>query len=226
MGTKTVSECLADLIDAVLPQTQCTRCGYPSCRDYAVAIAGDEALINRCPPGGDETIEILAELLGVSPLAMDQSCGASGPLKVAFIDEQWCIGCTICIQACPVDAIVGAAKLMHTVLASECTGCELCVQPCPTDCIEMLPVTHHPLTEDLSVSWTPARAGIAKRRFYARQTRLARLKEERSTRIKRTSLRHASVAAKKLAIAQAVARVRASRDVNVWEGNDEPNKTD
>ena len=129
---------LAGRIDAVLPQTQCTRCGYPDCRSYAEAMASGEARINRCPPGGDEGVRELAALLGVSPLPLDPACGHPGPRTVASIDEAHCIGCTLCIQACPVDAIAGAAKLMHTVIAAQCTGCELCLPPCPVDCIEMV----------------------------------------------------------------------------------------
>jgi electron transport complex protein RnfB len=134
-------EPLVPRIDALLPQTQCAQCGYPGCAPYARAIARGEADINRCPPGGDATIRALARLLGRAPRPLDPARGAHKPRAVAFIDEATCIGCTLCIQACPVDAIVGAAKLMHTVIAAECTGCELCVPPCPVDCIEMRPAT-------------------------------------------------------------------------------------
>ena len=123
-------------IELLLPQTQCGECGYPGCRPYAEAIAAGAA-INRCPPGGDTTILTLAEHLGVRPLPLD---GVRKLASVAYIREDECIGCTKCIQACPVDAIVGAAKLMHTVIADECTGCDLCVEPCPVDCIEMRPL--------------------------------------------------------------------------------------
>lgn len=128
-------------IDAILPQTQCGQCGHPGCRPYAEAIATGEA-INRCPPGGQATIDALAHLLGLEPLPLDAEHGVASAIKtVAYIRESECIGCTKCIQACPVDAILGAAKLMHTVIASECTGCDLCVEPCPVDCIEMRPLT-------------------------------------------------------------------------------------
>jgi electron transport complex protein RnfB len=130
---------LADRIDALLPQTQCTRCGYPACRPYAEAIARDGAPINRCPPGGTAGIRALAVLTGRPVQPLDPECGAEMPPQVAFIDEDTCIGCTKCIQACPVDAIVGASKLMHTVVPQLCTGCELCIPPCPVDCIAMLP---------------------------------------------------------------------------------------
>jgi electron transport complex protein RnfB len=131
---------LADKIDALLPQTQCGQCGYPGCRPYAEAIAAGEADINRCPPGGEATIKALADLLGVEPKPLDAEVGEEKPKSVAWIDEQVCIGCTLCIQACPVDAILGAPKLMHTVIVDECTGCELCVAPCPVDCIHMVPL--------------------------------------------------------------------------------------
>ena len=133
-------EALAHRIDALLPQTQCEQCGYHGCQPYARAIARGEAEINRCPPGGDRTITALAELLGRRPTPLDASRGEHKPRAVARIDESTCIGCTLCIQACPVDAIVGAAKLMHSVIEAECTGCELCLPPCPVDCIAMLPV--------------------------------------------------------------------------------------
>jgi electron transport complex protein RnfB len=131
---------LVDKIDAILPQTQCGQCGYPGCRPYAEAIAKGEADINQCPPGGEEGVKKLAELLGVEPKPLDASHGQPKPKSVAVIDENLCIGCTLCIQACPVDAIVGAAKQMHTVIAEECTGCELCVPVCPVDCIHMVPI--------------------------------------------------------------------------------------
>ncbi len=142
-------------IDALLPQTQCRRCGYVGCRPYAQAIAQGVAAINRCPPGGEATAVALAALLDVPPLRLDRSRGEPGPRVVARIDETLCIGCTLCIAACPVDAIVGAAKLMHTVLAVHCTGCELCLPPCPVNCIALLPDGRE---------WTRADAGLARQR--------------------------------------------------------------
>lgn len=130
---------LVEKIDAVLPQTQCGQCGYPGCKPYAEAILKGEADINLCPPGGEDGIRKLADLLGVEFKPFGEGAGPKAK-AVAFIDEQTCIGCTLCIQACPVDAIVGAAKQMHTIIAVECTGCELCLPPCPVDCISMEPV--------------------------------------------------------------------------------------
>lgn len=136
---KTEGDPIADQVEALLPQTQCGQCGYPGCRPYAEAIAGGDA-INKCPPGGETTIKALADLLDVEALPLDAEHGEEKVKTVAFIREAECIGCTKCIQACPVDAILGSAKHMHTVIASECTGCDLCVEPCPVDCIDMLPV--------------------------------------------------------------------------------------
>lgn len=130
---------IVDQVNELLPQTQCGQCGFPGCRPYAEAIADGEP-INRCPPGGQTTINALADLLDVEPEPLDAEHGAEKPPMVAYIREPECIGCTKCLQACPVDAILGAAKQMHTVMADECTGCDLCVEPCPVDCIEMRPI--------------------------------------------------------------------------------------
>ncbi|WP_406682031.1 electron transport complex subunit RsxB [Shewanella subflava] len=129
---------IIDQVEALLPQTQCGQCGYPGCRPYAEAIANGDK-VNKCPPGGTATMEKLAELMGVDPEPLNQEA-QEAVKKVAYIREDECIGCTKCIQACPVDAIVGTGKLMHTVIAKDCTGCDLCVEPCPVDCIDMLPV--------------------------------------------------------------------------------------
>jgi len=131
---------VVDQIDAILPQTQCGQCGFPGCRPYAEAIASGEAEINQCPPGGESTIRNLADLLDVEFKPLDDDLDVQEVKTLAIIDEEICIGCTKCIQACPVDAIVGAAKQMHTVIADECTGCELCIPPCPVDCIDMVEV--------------------------------------------------------------------------------------
>lgn len=138
---------LVEKIDAILPQTQCGQCSFPGCRPYAQAIVEGRADINQCPPGGEEGIRKLAELLGVEFKPLNAENGVVKPKSLAVIDENLCIGCTLCIQACPVDAIVGAAKQMHTVVASECTGCELCVAPCPVNCIAMQPL------EETITSW-------------------------------------------------------------------------
>ncbi len=132
---------LVDKIDAVLPQTQCGQCNFPGCRPYAQAIANGEADINQCPPGGEAGIAALADLLGVDPKPLNEENGVEKATMVAVIDEETCIGCKLCIQACPVDAILGAPKHMHTVIEAECTGCELCLPPCPVECITMEPLT-------------------------------------------------------------------------------------
>lgn len=138
---KVEGEPLVEKIDGLLPQTQCGQCGFPGCRPYATAIANNAADINQCPPGGEATINALADLLDREPTPLNPENGEEVPKTIAIINENDCIGCTLCIQACPVDAILGAAKQMHTVIESECTGCELCVPPCPVDCIDMVPVT-------------------------------------------------------------------------------------
>jgi len=137
---------IADQVDKLLPQTQCGQCSFAGCRPYAEAIAAGEADINRCPPGGEATIQALADLLEVEVKPLDDECGVEKPKTLAVIVEDRCIGCTLCIQACPVDAILGAAKQMHTVISDECTGCELCVPPCPVDCIDMVETKINPNT--------------------------------------------------------------------------------
>ncbi|MCL1073177.1 electron transport complex subunit RsxB [Shewanella dokdonensis] len=146
---------IVDQIESLLPQTQCGQCGYPGCRPYAEAIANGEK-INRCPPGGSATMEKLADLMGVEPEPLTATAETQIK-KVAFIREEECIGCTKCIQACPVDAIIGAGKLMHTVLTSACTGCDLCVEPCPVDCIEMRPVKQDLRTWDWQLNAIPVK---------------------------------------------------------------------
>ncbi len=146
---------LVERIDAVLPQTQCRRCGYAACRPYAEAVARGDVAINRCPPGGMQGVRTLARITGRPELPLDPECGAETPPCVAVIDEAVCIGCTKCIQACPVDAIVGASKWMHTVIADLCTGCELCMAPCPVDCIDMVPIRNAPARPPRPVSPCP-----------------------------------------------------------------------
>jgi electron transport complex protein RnfB len=160
-----VDKTLADRLDALLPQTQCTRCGYDGCRPYAEAMAAGEANVNRCPPGGPQAIAALAQAAGREPVPLAPECGEHRPLAVARIDEARCIGCTLCIDACPVDAILGGAKRMHVVLASLCSGCELCVAPCPVDCIAMVPAPRE---------WTREDAAAARERHVRRAGRLAR----------------------------------------------------
>ena len=171
---------LADRIEDLLPQTQCTKCGYPACRPYAEAIADGSAGYNQCPPGGAEGVARLAALLGKPVIPLNPANGVERERPVAFIDESACIGCTLCIQACPVDAIVGAAKQMHTVLASLCTGCDLCVPPCPVDCIDMRPVAPGRTGWD---AWSQTDADAARARHDERARRLKRDKEENDARL-------------------------------------------
>ena len=170
----------ADQIEDLLPQTQCTKCGYPACRPYAEAIARGEADINQCPPGGMEGVARLSALTGRPIIPINPANGVERPRPVAFIDEALCIGCTLCIQACPVDAILGAAKQMHTILPSLCTGCDLCVAPCPVDCISMLPVTGERTGWD---AWSQEQADAARARHDFRSERLQREKEENDARL-------------------------------------------
>ncbi len=162
---------LLERIDAALPQTQCTRCGYADCHAYAQAVTQGEA-INRCPPGGAQGVQRLAQLTGRQVIPLDARCGVEGPRRIARIDESACIGCTLCIQACPVDAIAGAPRRMHSVLADWCTGCELCLAPCPTDCIRMLPAGADPQATGWQ-AWSADAATLARSRYEARRQRLA-----------------------------------------------------
>ena len=162
----TASEALAAQIDALLPQTQCTRCGYPDCAAYARAIAEEGTEINRCPPGGAQGIASLAALLHRPALPLDPACGSEGPRELAVIDPAQCIGCTLCIQACQVDAIAGVAKHMHSVIAQWCTGCALCLPPCPVDCIRMVPPTEPDEARRTGWNaWSPAQADEARQRY-------------------------------------------------------------
>jgi len=207
---------LADAIDALLPQTQCTKCGYAGCRPYADAIAAGSTPINQCPPGGAAGIAELAALLRRQVLPLNPANGAEKPLAVAVIDEALCIGCTLCIQACPVDCIVGAPTKMHTVIESQCTGCDLCLPPCPMDCIAMVPV-QPPRT------WTRADADAARRHHAERDARRAteqarneqRLGEKAVARLAeldaRDDLTPEQTARRKSVVEAALARARARR---------------
>ena len=170
---------LADAIDAALPQTQCTRCGEPDCRRYAEAVAAGRAGINQCPPGGAEGIVRLAALTGRTTLPLNPVNGSEGPRRLAVIDETWCIGCTLCIKACPVDCIVGAAKQMHTIIEPQCTGCELCIPVCPVDCISLEDATQ---TTGWA-AWSPAEADAARERYTARNQRRERARREHDERL-------------------------------------------
>ena len=171
---------LAQRLNDALPQTQCTRCGYPDCRAYAQAMAEEAAPINQCPPGGAEGIVRLAALTGRAVIPLNPANGTEGPRQLAVIDENWCIGCTLCIKACPVDCIVGASKVMHTVIEDECTGCELCIPACPVDCISL-----RPSTPGLTgwAAWSRAQAEESRARYEFRRDRLARDKREQDERL-------------------------------------------
>ncbi len=171
---------LARRIDAALPQTQCTRCGYPDCASYARAVADGDADINQCPPGGAEGIERLAAITGRVAKPLNPHNGIEGPVTVAVIDEAWCIGCTLCIKVCPTDAIVGSNKRMHTVIEPVCTGCELCLPVCPVDCISLEIVSGERTGWQ---AWTADQARQGQVRYLARQDRLARGKLEHEDRL-------------------------------------------
>ncbi|MGV3655828.1 MAG: electron transport complex subunit RsxB [Noviherbaspirillum sp.] len=173
-------EALAARIEDLLPQTQCTKCGYAGCRPYAEAVASGAAGYNQCPPGGAEGVARLARLLDKPVIPLNPDNGAERVRQVALIDESLCIGCTLCIQACPVDAIMGAAKQMHTVLTSLCTGCDLCVAPCPVDCIAMIDATPGRTGWD---AWSREEADAARRRHDARRARLLREQQENEARL-------------------------------------------
>ncbi len=187
MNIKQTKE-LADRLEDMLPQTQCTKCGYPDCRAYAEALAMGEALPNRCPPGGVAGIRRLSAILApIFPQdafelhpTINPECGIERPRPVAFIDPKTCIGCTLCIQACPVDAIVGASKQMHIVLSDWCTGCDLCMPPCPVDCITMIDVTSEKTGWD---AWSPELAQVARTRYEARDVRLDREQRDNDDRL-------------------------------------------
>lgn len=214
----------ADKINLLLPQTQCTRCGYPDCASYAQAIVRGEAGINQCPPGGSEGIERLAQATGLPVAPLSEAHGLEGPRSLAVIDESWCIGCTLCIKACPVDCIIGSPKHMHTVIEDQCTGCELCIPACPVDCISLVPAhTTEPPPTGWS-AWTPAQADEARERYAFRHIRIAQAKADNDARLlAKAEHKLADVAAasriqepeeldkKRAAIEAALARARARR---------------
>jgi Na+-translocating ferredoxin:NAD+ oxidoreductase subunit B len=202
---------LAQRIDAALPQTQCTRCGYPDCRAYADAIADGLAEINQCPPGGDEGVRRLAALTGRPALPLNADNGREGPRLLALIDESVCIGCTLCLKACPVDCIVGGPKSMHTVIESLCTGCELCIPACPVDCISL----HDASGEHTGWNaWSDAQAEQARTRYQWHAARLSRDEQENLQRLAAKAPEPAAAVAadpKREAIQAALARARARR---------------
>jgi electron transport complex protein RnfB len=215
------ADLLAERIDAALPQTQCTRCGFPDCRAYAQAIADGEADINQCPPGGAQGIARLAAITGRDIVALNPVHGAEAPRKLMFIDEAWCIGCTLCIEACPVDCIVGAPKRMHTVIEPLCTGCELCLPACPVDCIAVEDATPGCTGWD---AWSAELAGQARARYARHRQRTHSARHENDAQLARTAqdkladlAAHSAIAdpaeldRKRVAIEAALARARAQR---------------
>ncbi len=176
---------LAQRILAALPQTQCTRCGYPDCAAYAQALSDGSAAINQCPPGGAEGIERLAKLTGQPVAALNPDHGVEGPRSMMYIDETWCIGCTLCIKACPVDAIVGANKLMHTVIEDYCTGCALCLPVCPVDCILVEPASG---SATGWAAWSQAAADLARDRYAFNSYKRKRAEAENAKRLEEKAL--------------------------------------
>ncbi|MFT6101120.1 MAG: electron transport complex protein RnfB [Arenicella sp.] len=199
-------------IDQWLPQTQCTQCTYPRCHDYAVAIVDGEAQINQCPPGGDVTVHGLANLLGQVPKPVDPKYGLHKPKQVAVIDESVCIGCVMCIKACPTDAIIGAAKLMHTVIERDCTGCELCLEPCPVDCIDMVDQIQQTEQSWRWPDYSPEAAQRARTQTNAKLEREDKRRSDKSSMKKLKELRKEKGSEQiKLDIAASLARVKARK---------------
>lgn len=207
MTPEAALQALAERIDAALPQTQCTRCGYPDCLAYARAIAEGTAEINQCPPGGAQGVARLADITGRPVLPLSAAHGTEAPRTVAVIDENWCIGCTLCLKACPTDAILGINKRMHTVIAPHCTGCELCIPACPVDCIRMENASGQAMGW---AAWSALQADQARTRYQARQARL-RAEEEAASALPAPIAPAAEPDPKRAAIAAALARARAQR---------------
>ena len=220
---------LVDQIDAILPQTQCSQCDFPGCRPYAEAIANGDAEINQCPPGGQEGVDALAELLGVETLLLDDTHGENKPKRIALVDEKVCIGCTLCIQACPVDAFVGSSKVMTQVIAKECTGCDLCLPVCPVDCINMIEVkptiqipfiNYYQFYNSLYEKQTQEKAqrDKARERFEFREIRLERNRRERTKLLEEKMIALKEKMAKdrtqKVKIDAAMERINASKTNN------------
>jgi electron transport complex protein RnfB len=219
---------LASRILDALPQTQCTRCGYPDCAGYAHAIAAGQAGVNQCPPGGQEGVVRLAKIAGSAQKSLDSAFGAEGPRSVVYIDEDWCIGCTLCIDVCPTDAIIGSNKRMHTVIERYCTGCELCLPVCPVDCIMLENVTG---TAKGWSAWSAAQAQVARERYDNRAMRLKRSQSEHAQSMQALAeIKLANLAAhsritdpevlrqKKATIESAMARARARRQTGTSDG--------
>lgn len=221
-----MSSSLVEEIESLLPQTQCTRCGYADCHEYAVAIAAGEAQINQCPPGGQRGIERLARLLGVDIIALNTDFGFEGPRTTAVIDEQRCIGCTLCIQACPVDAIVGSARQMHTVLTACCSGCDLCVPPCPVDCIDMIRLDAladegQAQARQMLERSNDERAAMFARRYSSHRIRISQKREQRHDRSRKektdlqsSGIRHDATGRKNAIIAAALKRARQRQNMD------------
>jgi len=217
MSVASSLQALAANIDAALPQTQCTRCGYPDCASYAEAIASGEAAINQCPPGGQEGVRRLATITGRPELPLNAENGLEAPRTLAVIDEAWCIGCTLCIKACPTDAILGANKRMHTVIAEHCTGCELCIPVCPVDCIELINASGEATGWP---AWSAAQAEHARNRYGVHRQRTGRKANAPVRTTAQTAAEHAGAQAdtpsapatdKKATLAAILAKAKAQR---------------